>query len=657
MTAIHFFTKDPSLAGLCTKGTYNGATAMIEEEVVSETHVPMPIYVTGVVRSTLGTAAQREPQPVTGVEPHIMDHIVQQTTPSQNQTQREEYKVYTNLKNNQSLTSSNGFYKYADDLYDKHNSHVYPTPVNVDQLERALKSHPDRLFVQKLCTELREGAKIGYMGPRTSKESRNLPSANRNPDTIRSNLAKEVELGRTAGPFDNPPFPNFQVSPIGLVPKKQPGQFRTIFHLSYPKTGCSINSSIPKEDYSLQYTTIDNAIHAIQALGKGAFMPKTDIQSAFRLFPVHPEDWELLGMKWEGKYYYDKVLPFGLRSAPSIFNQLSDAVEWILACQLAISYVDKILDDFLIMEPMSLESPYDQAARVSLKAMLLTFQALGIPLAPGKTIGPSQVLELLGIELDSNTMEARLPKDKVEKVRQELNTWLNRKSATLQELQSLIGLLNFACKVVPPGRPFLQRMILLTRGVKQSHHHIKLNAGFREDVKMWQKFIDNWNGKNLFLNPLWETSNTLQLFTDAATTEGYGGIFQTSWFQGRWAPGQQVGQGGINIDWQELFAIVVACTIWGQQWSCKRVLFNCDNKPVVDILNSKRSKSPRIMTLVRELTLLTLKYNFYFKAQHIAGCKNDISDSISRFQNSRFRRLAPWADLTPKEIPPHLLTL
>ena len=273
------------------------------------------------------------------------------------------------------------------------------------------------------------------------------------------------------------------------------------------------------------------------------------------------------------------------------------------------------------MEPMSLESPYDQAARVSLKATLLTFQALGIPLAPGKAIGPSQVLELLGIELDSNTMEARLPKDKVEKVRKEFNAWLNRKSATLQELQSLIGLLSFACKVVPPGRRFWQRMILLTRGAKQSHHHIKSNAGFREDVKMWQKFIDNWNGNNLFLNPLWETSNTLQLFTDAATIEGYGGIFQTSWFQGRWAPVHQVRQRGINIDWQELFAIVAACTIWGQQWSCKRVLFNGDNKPVVDIINSKRSKSLRIMTLVREFTLLTLKYNFYFKAQHIAGCK------------------------------------
>ena len=58
------------------------------------------------------------------------------------------------------------------------------------------------------------------------------------------------------------------------------------------------------------------------------------------------------------------------------------------------------------------------------------------------------------------------------------------------------------------------------------------------------------------------------------------------------------------------------------------------------------------MTLVREVTRLTLKYNFYFKAQHIAGCKNDISDSISRFQNSRFRQLARYQDKKPPDKTP-----
>ena len=73
----------------------------------------------------------------------------------------------------------------------------------------------------------------------------------------------------------------------------------------------------------------------------------------------------------------------------------------------------------------------------------------------------------------------------------------------------------------------------LTRGVKQPHHHIRLNAGFRVDVKLWQNFIDNWNRRNLFLNPVWEDSNTLKLHTHAATSVGYRGTFQTSWFQGK----------------------------------------------------------------------------------------------------------------------------
>ncbi len=69
--------------------------------------------------------------------------------------------------------------------------------------------------------------------------------------------------------------------------------------------------------------------------------------------------------------------------------------------------------------------------------------------AAGKTQGPSQVLEFMGILLDTVKMQARLPPDKIGK----------------------LHAINFACEVVPPGRPFLQRMIALTRNVSK-HHHI-----------------------------------------------------------------------------------------------------------------------------------------------------------------------------------------
>ena len=243
--------------------------------------------------------------------------------------------------------------------------------------------------------------------------------------------------------------------------------------------------------------------------GPGCYTGKTDIESAFLLIPVHPNDWELLGMFWNGQYYFDKVLPFGLRSAPYIFNQLSDAIEWILLNKCSISFVCHILDDFFIVEPPCHTPPLDSLCQASLSSMILTFKNLNIPISAAKTEGPSQIILFMGIILDSGKMEGRLPEDKVERIKSALSTFQSQRSTTLQELQSLIGTLNFACKVIPPGRPFLQRIIHLARGVKKTHHHIKLTTGFYKDIEMWKMFIDQWNGIGLFLSPLWETSDIL----------------------------------------------------------------------------------------------------------------------------------------------------
>ena len=363
-------------------------------------------------------------------------------------------------------------------------------PIFVSKLEDFLADYPDATLVSQLCTNLRVGTRIGFEGQRTPRFSKKLPTALNQPSIVTSNLGHEVSLGRVAGPFETPPFPNFQVSPIGLVPKKNSKKFRTIFHLSFPKSGStSINASISKDDFSLQHVTINTGIQGIKRFGHGCFLAKTDIESAFRLIPVHPDDYELLGMYWEGKYYYDKVLPFGLRSAPHLFNQLSDTIEWILLNKCMISFVCHILDDFLIMEPPSELPPNDSACQQSLTAMMLTFKNLNIPVASSKTQGPATVLESMGIILDSVRMEARLPAGKIERLRVAFASFKARKSCTLKELQSLIRTLNFACEVILPGHPYLQGMIDLTRNIKQ--HYIKLSAGFFKDIAMWKQFIVN----------------------------------------------------------------------------------------------------------------------------------------------------------------------
>ena len=77
-------------------------------------------------------------------------------------------------------------------------------------------------------------------------------------------------------------------------------------------------------------------------------MAKTDREAAFCQYPVYPNDWELLGMQWTRKYYFDKILAFGLRSAPFKFTGLNDALEWNAIYDLLISFVDHILHDVII---------------------------------------------------------------------------------------------------------------------------------------------------------------------------------------------------------------------------------------------------------------------------------------------------------------------
>lgn len=99
-------------------------------------------------------------------------------------------------------------------------------------------------------------------------------------------ITKEINTGRVKGPFVSPPFVNMKISPIGIVPKKTPGQFRLIHHLSYP-SGQSVNDFIDPQFSSVQYTSFDNAVQNLVKLEKNTKMAKTDIDSAFHLNPNH----------------------------------------------------------------------------------------------------------------------------------------------------------------------------------------------------------------------------------------------------------------------------------------------------------------------------------------------------------------------------------
>ena len=131
---------------------------------------------------------------------------------------------------------------------------------------------------------------------------------------------------------------------------KSDGNFRHIHDLSFPKTH-SVNDFIPCEYGALEYTTIDQAFEAILTSGPGSILIKRDLSDAFRHIPVAQIDQWLLGFWWQDVFYEERFLPFGLRTAPYIFDLFSKALRWMLIAVLSWSIILHYLDDFFAILP------------------------------------------------------------------------------------------------------------------------------------------------------------------------------------------------------------------------------------------------------------------------------------------------------------------
>ena len=525
------------------------------------------------------------------------------------------------------------------------NSYTITTPLRPLQFERELHGHPDKLFVAQLLQDLTNGCDVGYKGPRFQCVAPHLPSAYIYSDVIDKSITQECTAGRLAGPFANPPFKNIRCSGLGVVPKRD-GGWRIIYDLSSP-TGTSVNDFIDPNAFSLTYCTIDDAAKMVLTAGQCCLMGKIDLKHAFRNVPVRPTDWELLGILWKGKYYVDTCLPFGLRSAPFLFNRVSEAIEWSLKYNHDVHDVIHYLDDFFTVGKSG-----TNICEQNMKKMVALCKQLGAPLKEEKIEGPTTCITFLGIELDSTSMVARLPADRKLELQDTLLMIRARKKCTKRELLSLIGRLAFACRVVPAGRMFMRRMIDLSCTVKRLNHRIWITVDAKRDLDWWIDFLPQWSGSSQLLDPHWCTSPGMELYTDACSF-AYAAYWRGKWVQQRFQ-GSALDQ---DIAWKELYAIVVACNVWGPQWKGKKILFHCDNEAIVHIWKHGSSKSKSIMTLLRATYWVAAHYQFNIMITHIRGCDNIIADSLSRFQMDRFRETAPGAEPLPTPTPAKLMRL
>ena len=232
-----------------------------------------------------------------------------------------------------------------------------------------------------------------------------------------------------------------------------------------------------------------------------------------------------------------------------------------------------------------------------------------------------------------------------------ISVFLQRKKVTLREIQSLTGLLNFACAVVIPGRAFLRRLIDLTIGIKAPHHKIKLSKEVKEDLKVWKTFLAQFNGRSIFLSDTWVNSNTLNLYTDACGALGFGAVFGSKWCYGEWPDSWRHS----NIAFLEFYPIVLSLFLWGHKMQNRRILFLTDYEAIVHVINKQSCRDKSLMFFVWKMVLASLTHNIVFNAKHIPGVTNKLADALSRLQVHTFKQLAPiHTNKSPTGIPPHL---
>ena len=104
------------------------------------------------------------------------------------------------------------------------------------------------------------------------------------------------------------------------------------------------------------------------------------------------------------------MLPFGLRSAPKIFNAVADALAWHLQ-QAGIPLIRHYLDDFIIVAP-----PRSSQCQESMTILNRECRALGVPIADHKRDGPATCLTYLGIEVDTLAGQLQMPGDKLQRL-------------------------------------------------------------------------------------------------------------------------------------------------------------------------------------------------------------------------------------------------
>ena len=501
-----------------------------------------------------------------------------------------------------------------------------PSKFNFPFIERELADYPGKIIIDYL----KFGFPLGHDGVRGSSAlPKNHTGATQFPEQMEQMLEKELNSHAAIGPFNQVPFEKYALSPLNSVPKKDSAKRRLILDLSMPRNN-AVNESIDKDNYmgetdKLMLPSVDKLVERVMQLGKNCKLFKVDLQRAYRQVYLDPKQINFLGYVYKGKFMFDCTLSMGSKSSTRCCQMVTTAVVFIYTKHgfFAINY----LDDLGSAET----EEKAQEAYLHMKDLLIQF---GLQEAHEKSVAPCTSMTFLGIEVNSVELSLKIPEVKWQEIQSLLKDWKGKKSASLKEVQSLAGVLNFACRCVVSGRIYLSRILNFLRQLpKVGKRYVPESV--KRDISWWIDFAPRFNGISLMMENSW--SEVDQEFSSDSCLTG-GGAFMKGRFCHFKYP-TEIQKLNLNINQLECMMVVIALKVWGNRLERKRLVINCDNMNSVLAINSGASRDLVLQNCLRELHVVQAQFSCTVKAKHISSEDNRISDSLSRWHlHGKFKK-------------------
>lgn len=295
-----------------------------------------------------------------------------------------------------------------------------------------------------------------------------------------------------------------------------------------------------------------------------------------------------MGYQVQDKYYFDLVLPNGIRSGAYICQRVTSALKFIY--QQKGFDLENFLDDLGSCEvPEKAWEAYEELGQL--------ISEVGLVESLEKACEPSTVMIFLGTGLNTETLTLFIPGDRMQELLLEIEHWHSKTTATQKEVQSLIGKLNFVTNCVHSSRIYISSLINFLKEMSPKQRY-SIPRSVLLDLQFWKEFMPRYNGLSKMIKTDWTKPD--QVFSCDSTLTQAAGWCEGEFFLRKFP--ETLDDERVKITQKECLTLVACVKLWADKCEGNKVLINCDNLSTVLAVNSGRSKNKFMQTCLREFT-------------------------------------------------------